>query len=246
MTEPDHGGLDPQDDARICNGRTDLVIDWVNAGNDATKSVGDGRRLIQVCAYFGDVTAISFLLARGEKLDSLGPDLGLNGAVFHGHWRLTEFLLSRGADANAPDEATGETPLHSVFGAAYRAEHDLVLEVLLAFGARPDVTTRPGVPTGAFMRDVRTRAETPLHRAAAFASERAITRLLAAGADLSARDVNGDSPLAWASWHRRDVPVLKLLSPADGSLYPGKPMMAENLRGQPRRVPEKSGTQRRR
>lgn len=120
MTEPDHGGLDPQDDARICNGRTDLVIDWVNAGNDATRSVGDGRRLIQVCAYFGDVTATSFLLARGEKLDSLGPDLGLNGAVFHGHWRLTEFLLSRGADANAPDEATGETPLHSVFGGADR------------------------------------------------------------------------------------------------------------------------------
>ena len=175
--------------------------------------MGDGRRLIQVCAYFGDVTATSFLLARGEKLDSLGPDLGLNGAVFHGHWRLTEFLLARGADANAAVEATGETPLHSVFGAAYRAEHDLVLEVLLTFGARPNVTTKPGVPTGAFMRDVRTRAETPLHRAAAFASERAITRLLAAGADLSARDVNGDSPLAWASWHRRDVPVLKLLSP---------------------------------
>ena len=233
MTEPGHGGLDPQDEVRILNGRTDLVIGWVDAGNDATATVGDGRRLIEVCAYFGDVTAIGFLLGRGEKLESLGSDLGLNGAVFHGHWRLTEFLLARGANANVQDEATGETPLHSVFGAAYRAEHDLVLEVLLTSGAMPNVTTKPGVPTGAFMRDVRTRAETPLHRAAGFGSERAITRLLAAGADLAARDVNGDSPLTWASWHRRDLSVLKLLSPTDGSLYPGKPTMADNLRGQP-------------
>jgi len=234
MTETGHRSLDPQVEARILNGRTDLVIGWVDAGNDATATVGDGRRLVEVCAYFGDVTAISFLLGRGEKLDSLGSDLGLNGAASHGHWRLTEFLLARGADANVRDRATGETPLHSVFGAGNRAEHDLVLEVLLTSGAKPNVTTKPGVPTGAFMRDVRTRAETPLHRAAAFGSERAITRLLAAGADLSARDMNGDSPLTWASWHRRDVMVLKFLAPTDGSLYPGKPTMADNLRGRPR------------
>ena len=81
-------------------------------------------------------------------------------------------------------------------------------------------------------------------RAAAFGSERAITQLLGAGADPSVRDVNGDAPLAWASWHRRDVSVLKLLSPGDRSLFPGKPTMAENLRGEPRGAPPMPGTRR--
>ena len=52
------------------------------------------------------------------------------------------------------------------------------------------------------MRDVRTRGETPLHRAAAFGSEQSIQMLLAAGARLDAKDIHGDSPLTWASWHR--------------------------------------------
>jgi ankyrin repeat protein len=53
------------------------------------------------------------------------------------------------------------------------------------------------------MRDIRTRAETPLHRAAAFGSEAAIRMLLDAGARRDAKDMNGDSPLTWASWHLR-------------------------------------------
>ena len=81
MTGPGSGSPDPQDDARLCHGRTDLVIDWVEAGNDATATVRDGRRVIEVCAYFGDVTAISFLLGHGESLDSLGPDLGPRGRL---------------------------------------------------------------------------------------------------------------------------------------------------------------------
>lgn len=51
------------------------------------------------------------------------------------------------------------------------------------------------------MRDCRTKAETPLHRAAAFGSERAIQLLLDVGAQPDANDMNGDSPLTWASWY---------------------------------------------
>ena len=71
--------------------------------------------------------------------------------------------------------------------------------------------TNPSVETDAFMRDIRTRAETPLHRAAAFGTEEAIQILLDAGACVDAKDMNGDSPLTWASWHLRPRTILRML-----------------------------------
>jgi ankyrin repeat protein len=68
------------------------------------------------------------------------------------------------------------------------------------------------VETGAFMRDCRTKGETPLHRAAAFASEQAIQMLLNEGAIVDARDINGDTPLSWASWHLRPRAILRKLA----------------------------------
>ncbi|MBI5362509.1 MAG: GNAT family N-acetyltransferase [Planctomycetes bacterium] len=194
---------------RIADGRTDLVFEAVECGVAPSASVR-GARLVEWCAYYGDVSALRFLLARGASLDALGPD-ALNGAAFHGHWRLAEFLLEHGADADRALEDTGETPLHSAFTKAQRPAHELVARVLLAHGADPNRATKPGVETGAFMRDARTRGETPLHRAAAFASAEAIRRLIDAGAKVDTRDAHGETPLAWASWHLRPDAVLRLL-----------------------------------
>lgn len=196
---------------RIADGRTDLVFDYVAEGHPAGSADGNGVSLLRWCAYYGDVSAIRFLLAHGESLESLGDDLGLHGAAFHGHWRLCQFLLERGADSNRPLAETGETPLHAAVCKANRPAYDLVLKVLLARGADPNAVTNPHVDTGDFMRDARTKGETPLHRAAAFGSEEAIRLLLDAGAKVDARDVNGDSPLAWASWHLRPDSILRLL-----------------------------------
>jgi ankyrin repeat protein len=71
-----------------------------------------------------------------------------------------------------------------------------LLKILLASGADPNRPTKPSVETGSFMRDCRTKGETPLHRAAAFGNEEDIRLLLAAGSRKDARDVNGDTPLA--------------------------------------------------
>ena len=38
--------------------------------------------IVKWCAYYGDVSAIRFPLIRGESLESLGENLGLNEAVF--------------------------------------------------------------------------------------------------------------------------------------------------------------------
>jgi hypothetical protein len=67
---------------RIAEGRTDLVFDSVGAGNSATTKDSQGTSLIQWCAYYGDVSAIKFLVSKGEVLQSLGDNLGLDGALF--------------------------------------------------------------------------------------------------------------------------------------------------------------------
>lgn len=196
---------------RIADGRTDLVFEFVRAGNAATTRDKSGVSLLQWCAYHGDVSAIRFLLASGETLSGLGDNFDLNGAAFHGHAKLCEFLIEGGAKADYPLPDTGEVPLHAALCKRDRPEFDEVVRVLLKAGANPNVATKHGVETGAFMRDVRTKGETPLHRAAAFGSEAVIQALIDAGARIDARDMHGDTPLSWASWHLRSRSVLKKL-----------------------------------
>ncbi len=190
-------------------------------------------RLLEWCAYYGDVSAMRFLLDRGESLASLGANLGLNGAAFHGHWRLCEFLIESGADANAAQADTGETPLHAALCTSDRDAHDLVVRVLLAHGADVNRATTPAVETGCFMRDCRTKGETPLHRAAAFGTEATIDLLVAAGARLEAKDTNGDTPLSWASWHGRPDAILRRLCYGRYSIRPDRKPMQASLLGRP-------------
>lgn len=205
---------------RIADGRTDLVFDYVGAGHPATTRNGNGVSLIELCAYYGDVSAMRFLLSHGETLSALGDNLDLNGAAFHGHWRLCQYLLENGASADRPLRQTGETPLHAAVSRASGANTLAVVSVLLAAGANPNCATLPGAATGCFMRDARTKAETPLHRAAAFANEQIIDALLDAGAAKDARDRHGDSPLSWASWHLRPASILRKLCFGSFSIHP--------------------------
>lgn len=217
---------------RIADGRTDLVFDYVTEGRPATSKDRNGTSLMQWCAYYGDVSAIKFLLAKGESLQSLGENLGFNAAAFHGHWRLCEFLIENGADVNLPLSDSGETPLHAALSPMRPAQR-LVVKVLLDHGADPNRATRPSVETGAFMRDCRTRAETPLHRAAAFATEATIQLLLDAGAKVDAKDMNGDSPLTWASWYQRPDSILRKLCYRQFSIHPDRQSMDTYLLGRP-------------
>jgi ankyrin repeat protein len=222
--------------AAIADGRTDLVFDYVDSGGKATDTGLDNVPLIQHCAYYGDVSAIRFLLTRGESLDNLGPNLELNGASFHGHWRLVQFVLENGADVNYTLPETGETALHAALcTSSNRTARNRVLRVLIAGGADPTIAAKPGVPTDAFMRDVRTRGETPLHRAAAFGDEEAIELLLAAGASKEARDMYGDSPLSWASWYTRPANILRKLCFGPHRIHPAHGEGLEgHLEGDPR------------
>jgi uncharacterized protein len=204
---------------KIADGRTDLVFDYVAAGNPANATV-NGIPLIRHCAYYGDVSAIRFLLAHGESLTTLGQNFDLNGACFHGHWRLCQFLIENGANVNHALPDSGETPLHAVLCKTNRVRYTPLLKILLTSGADPNRATKPFVETGSFMRDCRTKGETPLHRAAAFGNEEEIGLLLAAGSRIDARDGNGDTPLAWASWYLRPGAILHLLCYGEFHIHP--------------------------
>jgi len=219
---------------RIAAGRTDLVFDWVEGGGEPHATV-DGTRLINWCAYYGDVSAIRYLRQQGVALDALGPNFDLNGAAFHGHWQLCAYLIEQGASAQAAMQDTGETTLHAALCSFQSLAHERVVEVLLAAGADVNAVTMPGVETGSFMRDARTRGETPLHRAAAFGTPNAIRALIDAGALLDARDANGDSPLTWASWALRDTDVLRLLCFPPFKIHPERQTMAFYLTGRPQK-----------
>jgi uncharacterized protein len=205
---------------RIVDGRTDLVFEYLAQGYPANSADQHGTPLILWCAYHGDVSAIRYLLANGEQLASLGENFDLTGAAFHGNWQLCQFLVESGADVNHPLPDTGETPLHAALCKANRPSYDFVVAILLANGANPNCATNPSVETGGFMRDCRTKAETPLHRAAAFGTEKCIQLLLDAGASRDAKDMNGDSPLTWASWHLRPPAILRKLCYGDFSIHP--------------------------
>ena len=205
---------------KIADGRTDLVCDLIANGQHADTKTASGVSIMSWCAYYGDVSALRFLLGNGGSLRSLGDNFDLNGAVFHGHWQLCQFLIESGADVNYPLKHTEETPLHAATCKANRPAYNLIIEILLANGADPNRVTKPSATTGSFMRDCKTKAETPLHRAAAFADAHGVQLLLDAGAKIDAPDMNGDTPLSWASWHLRPDAILKKLCYGDLSIHP--------------------------
>ena len=82
--------------------------------------------------------------------------------------RLRRRLIENGADVNHSLAETGETPLHAALSKANRGKYTPVVKLLLSRGADPSRKTIAGRETGGFMRDCRTKGETPLHRAAAF------------------------------------------------------------------------------
>lgn len=196
----------------ISRGRTDLVFellalpDWQSVLHE-----GDFKP-VQWFVYYNDTTAIKAVLAAGGDLSSIDLDQELGHASFFGHWKVVDLLISHGANVNSRVPDTGETPLHNALAKAGRPYFLYVVKLLVENGADVNAKTIPGGESGAFMRDVRTKGETPLHRAAAYGDEAMIEYLLGHGADKQVRDAHGNSPISWASEHLRPGSILHLLS----------------------------------
>jgi palmitoyltransferase len=192
------------------NGDLDEVKRLVEAGADVNSADewGSGTLL----TWYPDV--IAYLLANGADPNRQTNENGasvLAGICYVGEIQCAKVLLEQGAaDPNRGRLESGETPLHHAVLGDEPGRSELV-NLLLFHGADPNARTIPGVESANFWRDARTRGETPLHRAAAFASEEIIAFLLATGADPNIRDANGDSAVSWASWHQRPKSLVDML-----------------------------------
>jgi uncharacterized protein len=197
---------------RIADGRTDLVFDLLALPDWRSAIVEQQINALQWFVYYNDTTALKAVLATGGDLNGIDLNAELGNAAFFGHWKVCDFLIARGADARCSNSDTAETPLHNALCKPGRPYFGYVVRLLLEHGADPNARTVDGTETGAFMRDVRNRGETPLHRAAAFADAETIALLIQFGADVSLQDGHGDTPISWASWHQRPGAILKLLA----------------------------------
>jgi uncharacterized protein len=196
----------------ISKGRTDFIFQFLQLANWKDLLNQDPVKLLQWLVYYNDTTALKAVIAAGGTLESINLTNELGNAAFFGHWKVCDFLISQGADVNGAVDKTNETPLHNALAKAGRPYYFYTVRLLVEKGADVNAKTIPGLETGAFMRDVRTKGETPLHRAAAYADEKTIAYLLEKGARKDAKDVNGDSPLSWASEHLRPGAILALLA----------------------------------
>ena len=196
----------------ISKGRTDFIFQLLKLPN-WKDILNEGQvKLLQWLVYFNDTTALKAVVEAGGNFDSINIDGELGNAAFFGHWKVCDFLINHGANVNAHVDKTNETPLHNALAKAGRPYYFYTVKLLVDKGANVNAKTIAGLETGAFMRDVRTKGETPLHRAAAYADERTIAYLIEHGADKTVKDANGDSSLSWASEHLRPGRILSLLA----------------------------------
>ncbi len=199
----------------ISRGRTDYILDLLHEPNWKSIVEEGPVKPLQWLVYYNDLTGLKAVMKAGGNLDSINLNNELGNAAFFGHWKICDFLINHGADVNAHVDKSNETPLHNALAKAGCPFYYYVVKQLVEKGADVNAKTMAGIETGAFLRDVRTKGETPLHRAAAYADEKTISYLIENGADKSAKDAHGNSPLSWASEHLRPGVILSLLSYGD-------------------------------
>ena len=153
---------------------------------------------ISNAAAAGRIDIVQLLLDHGadpnlpeEQIAPRGK--ALYNAVYNGHYDIAELLLERGAFPNPPVESSGD----ALWVSREFRPNTRIEQLLLAHGATP-TPSHPGEewtrPTDHWLRI------SPLHQAARRGDVPEAKKLLAAGADLRARDEHlRSTPLAWAA-----------------------------------------------
>jgi ankyrin repeat protein len=171
-----------------------------------------GNCAVFTAAWEGNTEALELYFRLGANLDLEGSNNPLCNAAFNGANKSVQWLLQKGVNPNFSFQDTGENALHyTICKSSEMEERTEIVKLLLDAGTDVNKKTIRGATTLCFMRDAFLKGETPLHRAAAYASEQIVKLLLDAGADPAAKDSNGDSPISWGSWHLRNSDLLRML-----------------------------------
>jgi ankyrin repeat protein len=193
------------------------------ADMQAQKSPNEVKRLTKVllkAAEAGDLEKVKESLVPEVDVNARGADsyTALHWASWNGHNAVFNFLISKGADLNVKTKA-GETVLQL---AAYNGHNDIVKFLIskgmdvnatdihnippiynVAYFGHPEVITTL-VKNGAKLEFVdRLSGMTPLHRAAMAGRDAAVKALIASGANIEARDKEGNTPLLLAIRYKR-------------------------------------------
>jgi cytohesin len=188
------------------------VEKFVGQGADINYTDSWGNFAMFSAAWDGNLQALDLFYRLGAKISFESANLLCN-AAYNGKVESVKWLLDKGEDANFSFPATGENALHyTISKTSEMNERVEIVKTLIQAGTDVNKKTVAGESTLCFMREAYLKAETPLHRAAAFGNPAIIKMLLAAGADSSIRDANGDTPISWGSWYLRDADVLRLLT----------------------------------
>lgn len=162
-------------------GHEDTVCALLQEGADRDARTAQGFTALHCASGRGGLGSVKVLLRAGAdaNVQSGGRQkrCPLHAAAVLGDKAVTEELLRWGASVDVPD-SEGVTSLH-IASAVDNAE---VVRCLIGGGASTEV-----MQAGTL--------NTPLHLAAFQGSQSALVALLEAGANLSMRNVNGESPL---------------------------------------------------
>lgn len=156
-----------------------IVTLLLGAGADAKARDRLGRNVLQHCNSNVKAATLNKLIDAGAEAD--GRDnwkrSPLLSAIMDHNQALAQVLLERKVDANAQDEQ-GNAPLN----VALQRRQTGLIDALLKAGASPNTKERWS-------------QQTPLHIACAAGLEREAEKLIDAGADLTAKDNQGRTPL---------------------------------------------------
>lgn len=192
-------------------GDLETVEQLVSRGADINYTDRWSNFAMFTAAWEGNIKALNLFHSLGAKITFDDANLLCN-AAYNGKVESVKWLLDKGEDTNFSFGRTGENALHyTICKTSEIDERAEIVKILVAAGTDVNKKTFAGKSTLCFMRDAYLKAETPLHRAAAFGNTTIIKTLLEAGSEITAKDANGDTPISWGSWYLRDADVLRLL-----------------------------------
>lgn len=106
-----HGGLSPDDSARVAelaadlarNGHTQELLEFLDHGLPVDLPDKDGNTLLMLAAYHGRAETVGALIDRGADVDLRNDrdQTPVAGALFKGEKQVVRALVAAGADLDA-------------------------------------------------------------------------------------------------------------------------------------------------